>query len=581
MPDIVDVILENLAYANANPDALDELKDRQAAEAAPAYSMAEFEPPPLQSDGSLQSVERKSMWFVSRADEVHRSNKSECGAGEPGDPGFQEGNTCASKPRPTSSFVDLVEAERALNYAVDYADHDRIAEAQAEVDRLKAQQSEDGYLDREWESVRDEIDELVKSGIEYIDIPEDDDGLAWAFVDAMVESGSHDDEFLNSIKNDVIEDIADRVRGELNYSPKIVQQVFNSVARNHGVVPESFNDAVYLGGAGIQVDSDAVAFDDGDNDSVRQERFRRAFQKAIDDKVASMADAEFNRLAKTGFYDSEIHDMYYEAFRHVDYGTKVDWYIQSGQATRPAPTTTEHWKPFGLQKRRGITSGDPYPDNYPNTQAIAKAIQYERTRHYFDEFGLDTDKIPEFTHTLWKGWLSSSSSRGGRLIKFASSAAFGALSRDKFDHRFTTEERLMAVAHLRATWEASQYVLEKAGVEDMTLWRGLVLPRADLPEAERYDPLPSIQLKRAAAQSFTAEPDIANSWSGVDVGPIAEPTRVVLRASVPRTAMLSIPAFGDNTIGEAEVIVLGIRDWNAWDAWFDKAPIGPIEDDNE
>jgi hypothetical protein len=64
----------------------------------------------------------------------------------------------------------------------------------------------------------------------------------------------------------------------------------------------------------------------------------------------------------------------------------------------------------------------------------------------------------------------------------------------------------------------------------------------------------------------------AKAW--VEIHPAEEtPTRgrVVLRAEVPRTAVLSVPAYGVNVHSEHEVVVTGTS-WRGWDAWSDKAP---------
>jgi len=46
---------------------------------------------------------------------------------------------------------------------------------------------------------------------------------------------------------------------------------------------------------------------------------------------------------------------------------------------------------------------------------------------------------------------------------------------------------------------------------------------------------------------------------------------VVVRARVPRTAVISVPAYGKNIHEEKEVVVAGTS-WKAWDAWYQKAP---------
>ena len=65
----------------------------------------------------------------------------------------------------------------------------------------------------------------------------------------------------------------------------------------------------------------------------------------------------------------------------------------------------------------------------------------------------------------------------------------------------------------------------------------------------------------------------ANDWSPFDPKdrPAPQQERIVLRADVPRTAVVSIPAYGQNIHSEHEVILGGLG-WRGWDAWSDHAP---------
>jgi hypothetical protein len=48
-------------------------------------------------------------------------------------------------------------------------------------------------------------------------------------------------------------------------------------------------------------------------------------------------------------------------------------------------------------------------------------------------------------------------------------------------------------------------------------------------------------------------------------------SRIVLRAELPRTAVLSVPAYGINVHSEREVVVTG-GGWKGWDAWSGQSP---------
>jgi hypothetical protein len=45
----------------------------------------------------------------------------------------------------------------------------------------------------------------------------------------------------------------------------------------------------------------------------------------------------------------------------------------------------------------------------------------------------------------------------------------------------------------------------------------------------------------------------------------------VLRAAVPRTSVISVPAYGQNVHSEHEVVLGGLA-YRGWDAWSNKAP---------
>ena len=75
--------------------------------------------------------------------------------------------------------------------------------------------------------------------------------------------------------------------------------------------------------------------------------------------------------------------------------------------------------------------------------------------------------------------------------------------------------------------------------------------------------MPDTKILRNGAASFTTDQNIANDWDGQD--------KTVIRATVPRTAALSVPAYGQNVHSEHEVVLAGTA-WKGWDAWHQKAP---------
>src|SRR5262249_55301545 len=77
--------------------------------------------------------------------------------------------------------------------------------------------------------------------------------------------------------------------------------------------------------------------------------------------------------------------------------------------------------------------------------------------------------------------------------------------------------------------------------------------------------MPTLDVVRNGAASTTTDLSVANGWRA------GHSTGIVLRAEVPRTAIVSVPAYGINVHGEKEVLVAGTA-WRGWDAWAGKAP---------
>jgi hypothetical protein len=130
-------------------------------------------------------------------------------------------------------------------------------------------------------------------------------------------------------------------------------------------------------------------------------------------------------------------------------------------------------------------------------------------------------------------------------------------------------------AMLRAKWETSQHLLRKAGIHSLNLYRGLTVPGAEdaevetvkgSPESTRlYKKVPDLQVERGGAASTTTDAGVANGWKQ------GNSDKITLRIQVPRTAVISLPAYGINVHSEHEVVVAGTA-WKNWDAWQGAAP---------
>jgi hypothetical protein len=192
---------------------------------------------------------------------------------------------------------------------------------------------------------------------------------------------------------------------------------------------------------------------------------------------------------------------------------------------------------------------------------------------------------------LWRSWKDSSTSQNGQLLQLATADELGGrLREEQLDEsrdalQAMANKRYEAIggykgvkAYVRAKWEVTQYLLDKANVKELPLYRGIVLPAEDV--AKRFKQavttipflgggsgrlLPNMHVERNGAASTTTDPSVANNWKGKSAG------KIVLRALVPRTAAVSVPAYGINMQSEHEVVVAGTA-WKGWDAWHQTAP---------
>jgi hypothetical protein len=160
-------------------------------------------------------------------------------------------------------------------------------------------------------------------------------------------------------------------------------------------------------------------------------------------------------------------------------------------------------------------------------------------------------------------------------------------------------------AAMRAKWETTQYLLDKADTPVVDLYRGMkvehilkgVADKSEFnapysgivkevgPFGEKSHDLAKMavgdQIKTALGKTITKVSMTGGGYSVLDNKinfgkweydqPATTKDRIVLRAEIPRTAVISVPAYGNNLQSEQEVVVIGGA-WKGWDAWSGRAP---------
>ena len=259
--------------------------------------------------------------------------------------------------------------------------------------------------------------------------------------------------------------------------------------------------------------------------------------------------------------------------------------------TAPAPGLPKFYDPLN------DTSGK----DYKKTQWLARNLSITRAVEVIAERGIQMKPgvvpltaIRRVDNELWSAWKGSSTSQDGLLLQVATADELGGRLNPKTGHGGRVQIDKDAVrakadkdyegiggynaikAYVRAKWETTQYLLDKAGINELKLYRGIALELDTLAQAEREKMLLEIRqmveghakvptnVVRNGAASTTTNSKIANGWS-------QSSTRLVLRISAPRTAAISIPAYGINIKSEQEVVIAGTA-WKGWDSWLGSAP---------
>ena len=234
--------------------------------------------------------------------------------------------------------------------------------------------------------------------------------------------------------------------------------------------------------------------------------------------------------------------------------------------------------------------------DYRKTQKVARALSLARAEAVIKERGIKfghgavpKKALARIDHELWDDWKGSSTSPNGQLLQVAIAEELGGrlnpttgrggkVTLDIPLLKRTAASNFGSIggydgikAYVRAKWETTQLLLDMAGKHELHLYRGINLDNEKFAQAsmeshevEGHRKAPTLRVVRNGAASTTVSAAVANNWSSDD-------TRVVLRTVVPRTAAVSVPAYGINVKSEQEVVVAGTA-WKGWDAWLKKAP---------
>jgi hypothetical protein len=343
------------------------------------------------------------------------------------------------------------------------------------------------------------------------------------------------------------------------------------------------------------------------------EAMRDGISKAIEKAFDEKADEKAGDMQAPDYLNESATEMVESDWQHnMSDDSKFEWIknntdlIEGETPSKPSPDAPETMQVEALPKQfdpLNLTSGE----DYKRTQALARHLSVERAAQVLTARDLDEqfdakgnivkispsvlrDRLSKVDAQLWSAWKASSTSEDGKLLQVATAEELGgrlnaktAALIDPDEAKARANTRFEGIggykgikAYVRAKWETTQYLLDKAGTQILDVYRGIRIPSDQFQQAMTqmkamlarmigdHKHLPTLQVVRNGAASTTVDPNIANGW-GADEG------RIVLRAQVPRTAAVSVPAYGINIHSEREVVVAGTA-WKGWDAWAEEAP---------
>jgi hypothetical protein len=280
---------------------------------------------------------------------------------------------------------------------------------------------------------------------------------------------------------------------------------------------------------------------------------------------------------------------------------------------RPLVTATHG---FSKQEYNAILQGTTiaYSKQMPDiirTQAVAGLVFNERASQITKQRGIDItpEQIKDIDDNLWREWMRGSKTPEGLLVQLAvvdelkvpsnlppdtDAKKLVADAESKYPGGFDTIKALV-----RAKWETSQLLLEKAGIKNLEVYKGMNLPDADkfpvksvMAKAEVYGKVPGkpnesviteveykkldAKIKPRSVMSTSTNLRDAYSFTGyVKGGP-----GVVMVLDAPNSAALFLPIqrprIKAKQNDESEVALLG-TDYNKSDVWLGKVPSKPGE----
>ena len=187
--------------------------------------------------------------------------------------------------------------------------------------------------------------------------------------------------------------------------------------------------------------------------------------------------------------------------------------------------------------------------DYERTQALARLMSVERASQLLVERGLMNDidtartQIKNIDERLWESWKGSSTSENGMILQVAAAEELGGRLHEydglkKHESIKDANRKFRDIggfdgvkAYIRGKWETTQYLLDKAGIQTMKIYRNIAwdvpfmgshTQKVGIPyrqiryekmkgNAATYTRYPNAVVSRNGCQSCTTDPTCGES----------------------------------------------------------------------
>ena len=220
------------------------------------------------------------------------------------------------------------------------------------------------------------------------------------------------------------------------------------------------------------------------------DEMRDGLEQAMKDSFDTEVEEKVDTLEPPDYLEQQAQESIDDQWGQMDDDEKYNWAKENSMIDSDEEEETSEGELDALP-----TKFDPLNEtsgtDYRRTQALAKIMSVERAAQLLVERGLMNDidtaraQIKNIDERLWQSWKDSSTTENGMILQVAAADELGGrlheydglkeheLIKDA-NRKFRDIGGFDGVkAYIRGKWETTQYLLDKAGIQTMKIYRNI------------------------------------------------------------------------------------------------------------